>query len=515
MSLPARPQARLPATPNPNYDLGEAGGDYALRAEMGAQEFLLRNWMPIVGVVGSVVVGFLVYGWWGSATIAEQRATTAAIADVERDLPSGMLQLAQARAGMGEPPEAAAIVDEADALVAIGDGATGTSAVEAWMKAAELYRMADRPDARRGVLEKAAAHGSGVLAFAARSALANLDLEADKVDEGLAALESLTTVPEPFLARQATLELAAAQEATGRPDAARATYDRFLTTWPDAPEAETATERKARVGSAAVAAAAPVDATPEAEAARQPGRRRRRDAGRRRRVSRLHLRGLARPLVVALLCGIADASAADVRSPFPEDWTPPASSWAGALTAPPLPYWHRPAPGGRVNADRHTDAFAGRYARQAQGNPNALRGGLTAEERQRRGVDLAFPIPTQGRRSQDLGHIRSGQVCPAPSPEKRRFSSDHPRAIGSGPGTRRRPPPIRDRPDHPNGSWNSDQNMRSRRAGGAHRFRSRPRSRVRLEWHRNATRWVRWGSLPPGLPPPPPPCPPTAESGRI
>ncbi len=251
---------------NPDYDLGQAGGDYGLQAEMRSQEFLLRHWKPLVGTVVAVVVGIFVYGTWESTVVAAQRSTTAAIADVERDLPAGLLELAQARAGVGEPPEADAIVDEAEALVAIGDEASGTAAVEAWMKAAELYRMADRPDARRAVLDKAAQGGSGVLAFAARSALANLDIEDGDVDKGLAGLDALTKDPNPFLARQATLDLAAAQEATGRADAARATYDRFLTTWPSAPEAETAEERKARVGMAAVAAAPATPDVPAPEA---------------------------------------------------------------------------------------------------------------------------------------------------------------------------------------------------------------------------------------------------------
>ncbi len=64
------------------------------------------------------------------------------------------------------------------------------------------------------------------------------------------------------------------------------------------------------------------------------------------------LGGLA---LTGVTTGAEPAHAADVRSPFPQPWEPPAGAWVGELTAPPLPYWSREAPGGRVNADRHTE----------------------------------------------------------------------------------------------------------------------------------------------------------------
>lgn len=241
-----------------DFSLDAGGGELALRAEMGAQEFLLRNGPYLVAAVGVMFVGFVVYGWWADLEVSAQRAATSRIADVERTLPSDLLQLAQAKAGMGTPPEPELLSKKAADMVAVGDEASGTAAVEAWLKAAELYRIAGDAGARRAALEKAAAQADGVLAYAAGAALANLDLEEGQTESGLKRFESLASSPDAFLARQATLDLAAAYDAVGQFDKARATYDRFLSTWPDAPGAEEAAAAKERVGQNKTAPPAPV-----------------------------------------------------------------------------------------------------------------------------------------------------------------------------------------------------------------------------------------------------------------
>lgn len=246
--------AAAPQPPAPSdgggadYDLDASGGGLGLRAEMGVQEFMLKHGPRVLVLLAVGVVAIGVYGWWRDADLNAQRAAAARIAAVEADLPADLLQLAQGRAGIGSAPDPAEITDEAERLMAIGDESRGTVAVEAWLKAAELYRLADDPAGRRAALDKAATNGHGVLRYAAVAALANLDLEQDKADEGIARLQALTTDPAPFLARQATLDLAGALHAIGRTDDARAAYARFLSTWPDAPEVEEAQTRLDALG---------------------------------------------------------------------------------------------------------------------------------------------------------------------------------------------------------------------------------------------------------------------------
>lgn len=254
-----------------SYDLGEAGGDLALRAEMGVQEALLRWWKPILASVIAVVLGFVVYGWNQSMAQAQARATASAIADAQAPLPDKLLMLAQSRAGMGEAPDPETLTPVADALVDVGHAHRGAGAVEALLRAAELYRLADQPAPRRAALEKAVSLASGPLAFAAGGALANLDIEEGNVEEGLTRMQALTKLRPEFLARQATLDLAAAQEAAGREDDARATYQRFLATWPDAPETGEVKDRIDRVGEGARPAppAQPAVVEPAPDAAEQ------------------------------------------------------------------------------------------------------------------------------------------------------------------------------------------------------------------------------------------------------
>lgn len=246
----------------------EQGAELGLRAEMAVGEFFLRHGAKIAGVVLAVLVGVGVYGQWRSMAYASQQGTTSAIADALAELPgdgngpSRLLMLAQQRLNPGGDFDAAKVESVATKLVDIAKGASGAAATEAWLKAAELYRMAGKTAERRTALEGALASAEGVLAYAATAALANLDLEEGKADEGLARFQALTQDPDVFLAKQATKDLAAAQVALGRGADAKVTYDGYLTRWPDAAdkaEIEIARDAAAKVTApATLPAAGPV-----------------------------------------------------------------------------------------------------------------------------------------------------------------------------------------------------------------------------------------------------------------
>lgn len=64
-------------------------------------------------------------------------------------------------------------------------------------------------------------------------------------------------------------------------------------------------------------------------------------------------------LSILLALGLAQAQSigtpSDVRSPFELAQPPVTPTWAGTLSAPPVPHWVTPAPGGRVSSARHTE----------------------------------------------------------------------------------------------------------------------------------------------------------------
>ncbi|MCB9664244.1 MAG: tetratricopeptide repeat protein [Alphaproteobacteria bacterium] len=249
-----------------DFDLEGGAGDYALRAEMAASEFALRHWKPIVGVLVAVVAGIFTYGQVRDWYVDGQKAASAQIASAEDELSTDVFQLALARAGIR--PDATidvpATTGVADALVEIANTTRGTAAVEAALKAAELYRLAGNDTERRAALELASAGASGVLHYAAEAALGTLDLEEGKVESAVTRFEALASGKD-FLARQATLDLAGVYETLGRTSDAVATYDRWLSTWPDAPEADDVRERKERAGLGPVAAPKAPEAPPAEE----------------------------------------------------------------------------------------------------------------------------------------------------------------------------------------------------------------------------------------------------------
>jgi hypothetical protein len=229
-----------------DLDIPTEGGDLGLRAEMAAGDFFLRYWRLMLGAVAAVVLGLFAFGQWRSWTTDAQRRETAAIADVEAELPGDptgrfptLLTIAQAKAGMRPDVtvDDAKVKDAAGKLAEVAGSASGTAAVEGWLKAAELYRIAGDAANRRKALEGAADHADGVLKYAAVAGLANLDLEEGKVDEGLGRFEALRK-GDDFLARQATLDLATSLEALGRHAEAVKVYDDYLAKWPQASDLE-------------------------------------------------------------------------------------------------------------------------------------------------------------------------------------------------------------------------------------------------------------------------------------
>jgi len=268
----AGPDQPDPAATNPDAGL-------SFRAEMWLSNFIFGYWKHLAIVIGTGLLAVLVYGQWTSTYQGGQRRATNEIATVESELYEELVDTMEGRERqqaqrLGElvgvllnfeirddwKPE---LVQTADRLGEIAAGSKGTARVEAWLKAAELYRLAGEDSKRRAALEEATRRAKGPLRYAAVGGLANLELEAGEGDRAVERLRQLVDELDGYLAEQSALDLALALEHLGRHSEARDTYSLFLERWPDSPRAEEAEMRLSRVSTAATAPQAPGDALDE------------------------------------------------------------------------------------------------------------------------------------------------------------------------------------------------------------------------------------------------------------
>lgn len=250
-----------------NLKLAKPSADTAFRAEMAMSNFFLGYWRHMAAAVGVGLIGVLLYGQWKSWESAADRKLTGDVAAALEALPEGV-PLSQLAFRLQQDPTvmpADKLVELGDKLLAMSQTRGGTSAAEAALDAAELFRLAKNAEKRRAALTRASEAGPGAIAFTARMALAHLELEGGNGDAALTALRQLATDPDAFLAQQATLDLGLALEHLGQKEEAGRVYADFLVKWPDAASAGEVKTRQAALdaNSAAPApAAAPADPTP-------------------------------------------------------------------------------------------------------------------------------------------------------------------------------------------------------------------------------------------------------------
>lgn len=210
---------------------------FAFRSEMWVSDKLYSYWKHLLVAIAVILVTVFVGSKYRDYQETAQRDYTRQIAEVEAELPYDLRTLAIRVGLVGEDIDKQPLTEAGDELMAIGADANGTASIEAYMKAAELYRLSESRDKQREALTAAASSADGVLKFAAVSALANLDLEEDKGEDAVKRFRSLLTEPD-FLAQNASVDLGQALEALERGDEARQVYEEFLAKWPDSPRAD-------------------------------------------------------------------------------------------------------------------------------------------------------------------------------------------------------------------------------------------------------------------------------------
>jgi len=214
-------------------------------------DFFMRHWKTVAAILGAILVGALVYGEMQSMYQADQRAATAAIASVENGLSKSPQEYMVMRAMTGmQDADKTELKAAADALMGQAEASSDTASIEAYLKAAEWYRLIDDEANQRAAFEKAAETATGALRYAAVAGLANLDLETENNDSAISRFNQLAS-EDSYFGRQATIDLINTYDALGQNDAALAACDTFLKRWPNAAEAVSVQELRKRAESKA------------------------------------------------------------------------------------------------------------------------------------------------------------------------------------------------------------------------------------------------------------------------
>lgn len=230
--------AETPDLPLPQDE--DAG--IAFRAQMGAYDFLMRFWKEGVALVAVFLVGMLIFAFWQQGQRADQRGWTGETAAIEAQLPDPV-RFGLSSRGITDEDKATTLT-VADKITEVAQKASGVAAAEAWLKAAEYYRISGESAKRRAAIEAAIPHATGLLKYSAEGALANLDLEEGQGDEAVARLRKMSAELDAFLAEQATYDLAVTLEHLDRASEAMTAYDDFLARFPESSRTDEVSKRK-------------------------------------------------------------------------------------------------------------------------------------------------------------------------------------------------------------------------------------------------------------------------------
>lgn len=210
--------------------------DLLFRAQMGAAQVVLGYWRHALAVIGVVLVVVFFYGLYQDYTTGQQEEWQAAIASAEVKLPEPDPLSRYGLAPMDDPNNAermGKLQEGARAFEAIGADATGPAAALAWLRAAETWERAGKPDEAMAAYEKAHALGAkGALGWAARSGLAASRAARGDVD-GAAALYREAANGKDFYAERALYELGMLYASADRDTDAGRAFEEFRSRFAD------------------------------------------------------------------------------------------------------------------------------------------------------------------------------------------------------------------------------------------------------------------------------------------
>ena len=258
MAEPTEPRSAESAPPQET--------DAIFKMQMAASDLVLGYWKHVLGaILVLLVVTFafsVVQSWRGS----QAEEVYGRIGKIDYLMPPSTESTP-----FGEMPVDDAAVPGRMEDIATGAGkyeeiardATGAAGVEAWLKAAEAWRRAGKPEAARAALEQAAAvEAPGILHFTAQTALAHAMDAAGERDKVKALYKDIAAAGAGFEGETALLRLASMQADDGQTDAARATLTEFRTRFGSSKQLDAAAAIEKRLAPPANAGAPATNAPP-------------------------------------------------------------------------------------------------------------------------------------------------------------------------------------------------------------------------------------------------------------
>lgn len=206
----------------------QADADALFKAQMALADVGLKYWKHAFGGILLVLAVVFVRGQWTEHVAETTRASFSAIAKVDRAVPDAFTMGPNGPEALTDADAAARLVKAGDEYAAIAGRTTGASAVEAWLKAADVYRRVGDSGKQLSALTAAAAvDAEGAVAYGADLAYARALVANGKVDDAMAHLRATAGATTGFHGEQALLELARVQIDADRKDEARRTLDEF------------------------------------------------------------------------------------------------------------------------------------------------------------------------------------------------------------------------------------------------------------------------------------------------
>lgn len=256
--------------PQDQLSLPKTDAGILFRLEMWATNAILGYWWIGVIAIVSVLAGVAIYAFVDGQQTASQRKFATQIEQVTRRVDRALIDRSKIAKfteerryrvawtpsfeaqeiawppvlrlpldtmlrdfGNDEADHQAVLTEAGDELLAIAAAAGGTAGgAQAALLAAELYRIAEQPEARRKALDKARTARAPTLRFSAESALAQLELSQGNLDAAEAILRPWIDERHGWFGQKAAFDLARAYSANDRKGDAVATLQDLQTRWP-------------------------------------------------------------------------------------------------------------------------------------------------------------------------------------------------------------------------------------------------------------------------------------------